>query len=84
MTVKFEKKIYAADDIMKEMYKAGYRFYCNGDYKIMDTKDPWSGMPEVDCNTYFFTTEEEANNFAITQRWVFNPEIHAKVYKIKG
>jgi hypothetical protein len=41
-------------------------------------------MPEVDSNTYFFDNRAEAEAFAMTQRWIFNPDIHANVYEIKS
>lgn len=68
--------------MMQEYYRAGYRYYCDGDYYTTQDIDPWSGMPEVGSNTYFFDNKAEAEAFAITQRWVFNPEMHAEVYQI--
>ena len=85
MKIKFEKSRFEINkETMKDLYKIGYRFYCDGDYTTTNTIDPWSGMPDVTRNTYFFDTKEEAEAFAITQRWIFNPDIHATVYAIKG
>ena len=85
MKVKFEKSRFEiSKEIMKDLYKMGYRFYCGGDYKTANTIDPWSGMPDVIQNTYFFDTKEEAEAFAVTQRWIFNSDIHATVYELEG
>ena len=85
MTIKIEKSQYAITfNEMKNFYQAGFRFYCDGDYRTTKDIDPWSGMPEVDSNTYFFDNRAEAEAFAMTQRWVFNPEVHAHVHEIKS
>ena len=55
---------------------------CDGDYETCDTIDPWSGMPDVTQNAYFFDNREEAEAFAAKQIWSFNPDIHADVYKV--
>ena len=85
MTMKIEKSQYAITfNEMKNFSQAGFRYYCDCDYRTTENIDPWSGMPEVESNTQFFTDKAEAEAFAITQRWVFNPEVHAHVYEIKS
>ena len=64
------------------LYKKGYRFFCKGDYKTLETTDPWSGMPNTTHNIYVFTDKEEAETFAKTQKWVFNPNVTSEVYEI--
>lgn len=69
-------------ETLNEMYELGYRYYCDGDYRVLSSTDPWSGMPNVSSNTYFFDNKKEASNFAKRQIWVFNTSVHADVYKI--
>jgi len=59
-------------ELNNKMYAMGYKFYCHGDFKVLDSIDPWSGMPNVDSNTYFFDTEEEANAFAKANLYPFS------------
>ena len=73
---------YIGPDTKNDLYKKGYRFIVNGDYRILDTIDPWSGMPDTTNNVYAFTDRAEAEAFAETQIWVFNPEVHAKVEEL--
>ena len=68
--------------VLNAAYAEGYRFMCNGDYATCDTIDPWSGMPDVTENAYFFDSREEAEAFAAKQVWPFNPNVHAEVYKV--
>ena len=85
MTIKIEKSQYEITaNEMKNFAQAGFRYYCDCDYRATKKIDPWSGMPEVESNTCFFSNKAEAEVFAITQRWVFNPEVHAKVHEIKS
>lgn len=64
------------------LYKAGYRYIAEGDYRITKGTDPWSGMPNTTNNIYAFTDKAEAEAFAVTQIWVFNPNIHATVEEL--
>ena len=68
--------------LTNEMYARGFRFYCEGDYEVLDSTDPWSGMPNTTHNLYFFDNKEEAEAFASTQTWVFNSDIHATVKEV--
>lgn len=65
-----------------DLYKAGYRYIVEGDYKILDSIDAWSGMPNTTNNIYAFTDKAEAEAFAVTQTWVFNSEVHARVEEL--
>lgn len=80
MSVKYASPTWAKE--FNEVYAEGYRFMCDGDYTTSKSIDPWSGMPEVEQNAYFFDTYEEAEAFAEKQKWVFNPDIHSTVYKV--
>lgn len=62
-------------------YAQGYRFACDGDYKEDGTIDPWSGMPGITQNVYLFDTQEEAEAFAINQKWPFSGA-SAKVFEL--
>ena len=81
MTTKINKSFVNAEE-KNNLYKAGYRYIVEGDYKILDSTDPWSGMPSTTNNIYAFTDKAEAEAFAVTQIWVFNPEVHAKVKEL--
>ena len=59
-------------ELNNKMYAEGYKFYCHGDFKVLNSIDPWSGMPNVDSNTYFFDTKEEANTFANANLYPFS------------
>ena len=63
-------------------YEAGFRYMCEGNYRTTNGTDPWSGMPNTTSDVFAFTTKEEAEAFALAQEWVFNKDIHAKVYEI--
>ncbi len=65
-----------------DLYKAGYRYIVEGDFKILDTIDPWSGMPNTTNNIYAFSDKAEAEAFALTQIWVFNPDVHSTVEEL--
>lgn len=69
---------------MNALYSLGYRYFCEGDYKELETIDPWSGMPDTTNNVYVFTADEKekAEAFAKTQHWVFNSSVTAKVKAI--
>lgn len=64
------------------LYKEGYRFLVDGDYRTKETIDPWSGMPDTERTWYAFTEKKEAEAFAEKQIWVFNNNIHADVTEI--
>lgn len=66
---------------LNEAYAQGYRFACDGDYKECGIMDPWSGMPEITQNVYLFDTREEAEAFAINQKWPFSG-ISAEVFEL--
>ena len=63
-------------------YKAGFRYMCEGNYRITNGIDAWSGMPNTTSDVFGFTTKEEAEAFALTQEWVFNKDSHPTVYEI--
>ena len=65
-----------------DLYKAGYRYIVECDYRTLETTDPWSGMPNTTNNICAFTDKAEAEAFAITQTWVFNPNVHADVEEL--
>ena len=81
MKTKINKSFLQAED-KNNLYEAGYRYIVQGDYKILDSIDPWSGMPNVTNNIYAFTDKAEAETFAITQIWVFNRDVHATVEEL--
>lgn len=65
-----------------DLYKAGYRYIVECDYRTLETTDPWSGMPNTTNNICAFTDKAEAEAFALTQIWVFNPDVHASVEEL--
>lgn len=67
---------------MNDLYKAGYRYLVQGDFKVLNRYDPWTGMPDVTENLYAFSDKAEAEAFAEKQIWVFNPEVHSSVEEI--
>jgi len=73
---------YANAEMLNELYNLGFRYITDGDYKIAEGTDPWSGMPNTTHNLYAFDNKEEAEAFAVKQIWVFNPNVHAKVKEI--
>lgn len=81
MKTKINKSFLQAED-KNNLYEAGYRYIVQGDYKILDSIDPWSGMPNVANNIYAFADKAEAEAFAVTQIWVFNPDVHARVEEL--
>lgn len=81
MKTKIDKDYLTAEE-KNELYKAGYRYIVNGDYEILGSTDPWSGMPNTTNNVYAFTDKAEAEAFAVTQVWVFNPDVHARVEEL--
>ena len=81
MKLKIEKEhIYPEDK--NELYKEGYRFIVKGDYRVLSTIDPWSGMPNTTNNIYAFIDKDEAEAFAETQTWVFNTNVHSTVEEL--
>ena len=87
-TIKNNRRLFGGNEnhsIAKELntaYENGFRFMCEGNYRTLKTTDPWSGMPDTTSDIFGFTTKEEAEAFALTQKWVFNKDIHATVYEI--
>ena len=73
---------YVSAEEKNSLYKAGYRYIVEGDYKVLSSIDPWSGMPETTNNVYAFSDKAEAETFAVTQIWVFNKDIHAEVVEL--
>ncbi len=70
---------YVNAEARNALYAEGYRYIVEGDYKVADSTDPWSGMPNTTNNIYAFTDKAEAEAFAVKQIWVFNPKVHADV-----
>jgi hypothetical protein len=81
MMTKINKSFVNAEE-KNDLYKAGYRYIVEGDYRTLDSTDPWSGMPNTTNNIYAFTDKAEAEAFAVTQIWVFNPDVHARVEEL--
>lgn len=81
MMIKIEQS-YIGPEKRNELYAQGYRYIVDGDYQTLNTTDPWSGMPDTTNNVYAFTDKTEAEKFAVTQIWVFNKDIHAKVKEL--
>lgn len=81
MMTKINKSFVIAEE-KNDLYKAGYRYIVEGDYRTLDSTDPWSGMPNTTNNIYAFTDKAEAEAFAVTQIWVFNPDVHARVEEL--
>lgn len=81
MMTKINKSFVNAED-KNDLYKAGYRYIVEGDYRILDSTDPWSGMPNTTNNIYAFADKAEAEAFAVTQIWVFNSDVHARVEEL--
>lgn len=75
-------KWYINAEEKNELYKRGFRYIVKGDYKILDSIDPWSGMPNTTNNIYAFTDKAEAEAFAVTQIWVFSPDVHSSVEEL--
>jgi hypothetical protein len=69
-------------DKLNALFKKGFRFYCEGNYRTTGRIDGWSGMPCVESDVFAFTTKEEADIFALTQEWIFDKNVHPKVYSI--
>lgn len=63
------------------LYAEGFRFYCDGDYKLTGLQDP-CGFPCFTNNTYVFTDRADANAFAEKQIYPINPSVHALVHEI--
>ena len=68
--------------VKNDLYKEGYRYIVEGDYRTLETTDPWSGMPNTTNNIYAFSDKTEAEAFAVKQIWVFNPDVHADVKEL--
>lgn len=81
MMTKINKSFVNAEE-KNNLYKAGYRYIVEGDYRTLDSTNPWSGMPNTTNNIYAFTDKAEAEAFAVTQIWVFNPDVHARVEEL--
>lgn len=81
MMTKINKSFINAEE-KNNLYKVGYRYIVEGDRRILDSTDPWSGMPNTTNNIYAFTDKTEAEAFAVTQVGLFNPTIHARVEEL--
>lgn len=66
-------------ELNNKLFEQGYLYSVEGDWTLADTIDPWSGMPDVNGRTHFFTDRAEAELYAMAQTWVFNPCIHGEV-----
>jgi hypothetical protein len=66
MMTKINKSFVNAEE-KNDLYKAGYRYIVKGDYRILDSIDPWSEMPNTTNNIYAFTDKVEAEAFVVTQ-----------------
>lgn len=81
MTTMIEGYVSAIEN--NKMLELGYKYMVEGDWKELDTYDPWSGMPNVSHNTHFFTDRAEAEAYAMAQNWVFNHNVHGTVVEMK-
>lgn len=81
MMMKINKRYITAEE-KNDLYKTGYRYIVEGDFETLDTTDPWSGMPNTTNNIYAFSDKSEAEALALTQIWVFNPDIHSTVEEL--
>lgn len=75
--------LYPKNEVSNALLKEGYLYKVAGDWTLSTIIDPWSGMPEVEGNTHFFTDEEEAKEYALAQEWPFNPEVRGTVEKVE-
>lgn len=75
--------VYPMNEVNNALLKEGYLYKVAGDWYLTSITDPWSGMPEVEGNTHFFTDEEEAKEYAIAQEWPFNSEVRGTVEKVE-
>lgn len=75
--------VYPMNEVNNALLKEGYLYKVAGDWYLTSITDPWSGMPEVEGNTHFFTAEEEAKEYAIAQEWPFNSEVRGTVEKVE-
>lgn len=69
-------------EILNDLYKEGFRYWCEGNYRTLGTTDPWSGMPNTAHDIYFYSDLEDCKAFAEAQKWVFNRKIHAEVNEL--
>lgn len=81
MITKINRSFVTAEE-KNNLYKAGFRYIVEGDYRTLSTIDAWSGMPNTTNNIYAFTDKTEAEAFAVTQIWVFNSDVHAEVKEL--
>lgn len=61
----------------------GFKYIVKCDFITGVERDAWDGMPVIHNNVAAFIDEAEAEAFAKTQVWPFNPNIHAKVEALK-
>lgn len=50
----------------------GFKFCVKGDWEYLNSKDPWSGMPNTRGKIHFFTDRAEAEAYAETQHLEFD------------
>lgn len=73
---------YPTTEENNRMFAKGYKFQVVGDWTLLDSTDPWSGMPNVDGRTHYFTDREEAEEYAAKQIWPFNHNIRGEVEEV--
>ena len=67
---------------LNALYAEGFRFRCDGDYRIVNAFFNFDGMPTVTNNTYVFDNFHDANVFAEKQIHPVFPTLHAFVREI--
>ena len=55
-----------------EMMERGFKYAARGDFEVLGSIDPWSGMPDVKETIHFFMNEADAAAYAATQKWPFS------------
>lgn len=73
---------YPTTEENNRMFAKGYKFQVVGDWTLLASTDPWSGMPNVDGRIHYFTDREEAEEYAAKQIWPFNPNMHGEVEEV--
>ncbi len=76
------KKLIIGIEGNNKAFEEGFRFKVNGNYRVLDTIDPWSGMPDLAHDTFAFDNEEEAREYAKTQIFPFTKK-PVEVWKLE-
>ena len=76
-------KDYVTAEQNNKMFEQGFKYKVTGDYTLGSSIDPWSGMPNVNSNTHFFTDKAEAEAYAAWQEHPFGEFFTATVYEVK-